>query len=51
MVIYKILNQLNGKVYIGQTTRTLEQRWKDYIKDYKYVTPQSKGYIPIIAAM
>lgn len=33
MVIYKILNQLNGKVYIGQTTRTLEQRWKNYIKD------------------
>ena len=51
MIIYKILNQLNGKVYIGQTTRTLEQRWKDYIKDYKYVTPQSKGYRPIIAAM
>ena len=51
MIIYKILKKINGKVYIGQTTRTLKQRWKDYIKDYKYITQKSKGYRPIIAAM
>lgn len=28
MVIYKITNKLNGKIYIGQTVRTLEKRWQ-----------------------
>lgn len=27
--IYKITNQMNGKVYIGQSTR-IEERWKDH---------------------
>ena len=30
MIIYKITNKLNGKVYIGQTKRTLERRWKEH---------------------
>lgn len=30
MIIYKITNMLNGKIYIGQTTRTLEQRWREH---------------------
>lgn len=28
MIIYKITNRVNGKVYIGQTVRTLEARWR-----------------------
>ena len=28
--IYKITNQINGKIYIGQTTSTVEQRWKKH---------------------
>lgn len=28
--IYKITNQINNKVYIGQTSRTIEKRWKDH---------------------
>lgn len=28
--IYKITNKINGKVYIGQTTRSVEQRWKEH---------------------
>lgn len=28
--IYKITNKLNNKVYIGQTIRTIEERWKDH---------------------
>lgn len=26
-LIYKITNKVNGKIYIGQTTQTLEKRW------------------------
>ena len=26
MIIYKVTNKVNGKIYIGQTVRTLEQR-------------------------
>lgn len=28
--IYKVTNVVNGKVYIGQTMRTIEARWKDH---------------------
>lgn len=31
MYIYKITNLVNGKVYIGQTRRTVEQRYKEHI--------------------
>lgn len=31
MIIYKVVNIINCKVYIGQTTRTLEQRRKEHI--------------------
>lgn len=31
--IYKVTNTVNGKVYIGQTSRTIEARWKEHLKD------------------
>lgn len=27
MIIYKLTNEINGKIYVGQTTRTLEERF------------------------
>lgn len=30
MIIYKITNKKDGKIYIGLTTRTLEDRWKQH---------------------
>ena len=30
MIIYKITNKINDKIYIGQTTRNLEERWKGH---------------------
>lgn len=38
MIIYKVTNAVNGKVYIGQTTQTLEKRWKNHLHDMKYNT-------------
>lgn len=29
--IYKIVNGVNGKIYIGQTRRTIEERWKEHL--------------------
>lgn len=31
--IYKITNNVNGKVYIGKTQRTIEIRWKEHQRD------------------
>lgn len=31
-LIYKITNNINGKIYIGQTYQTLENRWKKHIQ-------------------
>jgi group I intron endonuclease len=33
--IYKITNQINGKSYIGKTSKTLEQRWVWHKRDTK----------------
>lgn len=40
MVIYKITNKLNGKVYIGQTQRPLESR----IREHKQSADLGQGY-------
>lgn len=32
MIIYKITNLINGKCYIGQTTGTLEARWRKHCR-------------------
>ena len=47
MLIYKITNKINGKVYIGQTTRTLSERIQGYKKEYKWKSNSR----PIIRAM
>jgi hypothetical protein len=42
MIIYKITNIINNKVYIGQTIKTLHKRKSQHLqraKDFKYKTP------------
>jgi group I intron endonuclease len=33
LVIYKVTNTVNDKVYIGQTIRPLSDRWKQHLRD------------------
>lgn len=47
MLIYKIYNTINDKIYIGQTTQTLKERIHNYKEEVKF----SKHLRPIIAAM
>ena len=35
MIIYKITNQINNKVYIGLTTCSLEYRWSRHVAESK----------------
>ena len=35
MLVYKYVNNVNGKVYIGQTTRSLEERHKEHKRNHK----------------
>src|SRR4051812_40868511 len=43
--IYLIRNLVNGKVYVGQTARSIESRWKQHLADAK-----DRAY-PLYAAM
>ncbi len=43
--IYKITNDVNQKIYIGQTKRTIEQRWKEHQKYSQEQNSKSKLYI------
>lgn len=47
MIIYKITNEINDKIYIGQTTQSLNDRIKNYWDEVVY----SKTSRPIIEAM
>lgn len=31
--IYKVTNTINGKIYVGQTKSSIEDRWKGHVKD------------------
>lgn len=31
--VYKITNSINGKMYIGQTSRDIDVRWREHIRD------------------
>jgi len=35
MIIYKITNKVNGKFYIGKTTKTIDQRFKGHFYKHK----------------
>lgn len=43
MLIYKIINTVNGKIYIGQTIKTLEERKQQHLASFK--TLNTKLYL------
>jgi group I intron endonuclease len=36
MLIYKITNRVNGKVYIGKTNTTIAKRWRKHLNEAKW---------------
>lgn len=46
--IYKVTNKLNGKVYIGKTLSSIEERWKQHCRDSR---KESKEKRPLYAAI
>ncbi len=36
MTIYKIINKINGKIYIGQTVKTLDERLQSHYYGSRY---------------
>ena len=47
--IYKITNDINDKVYIGKTIRTLSIRWSEHLSDYKEI--QETNNRPLYSSM
>ena len=47
MVVYKITNKLNGKIYIGQTIMSLEKRWHYHILSANKHYAKSEFYADI----
>lgn len=37
MIIYKITNKINNKIYIGLTTCSLEYRWSRHVTESKNI--------------
>ena len=35
MIVYKITNDINGKIYVGQTIGTLQNRWRGHLSKAK----------------
>ena len=45
MVIYKIENIINGKIYVGKTQRTVEERFKEHARHNKtYISKAIQKY-------
>ena len=45
--IYKIVNDINDKMYIGQTSRSIQERWKEHLKE----SNSARSNHPIYRAM
>ena len=46
--IYQIINDVNGKIYIGKTERSVEERFQEHCRDYLHRNMEKR---PLYAAM
>ena len=46
--IYKITNQLNGKIYVGKTLSTIESRWREHLHEATKIRHEQR---PLYAAI
>ena len=46
--IYKIVNNINDKVYIGKTLKTVKERWREHCRDYQKEQREKR---PLYSAM
>jgi group I intron endonuclease len=46
-IIYLLTNTVNGKIYVGQTKRRLDQRWRGHVSKAKH----TKELAPIVCAI
>lgn len=46
--IYKITNDINQKIYIGMTERTIKERFKEHCQEYKRERAEKR---PLYSAM
>ena len=46
--IYKIINDVNNKIYIGKTNKSIEERFKEHWKDYERERKEKR---PLYSAM
>ncbi|EGQ3794413.1 GIY-YIG nuclease family protein [Staphylococcus pseudintermedius] len=46
--IYKITNLINDMIYIGQTTKSLEERFKNHLKDAKHINESKTKPITLL---
>lgn len=42
--LYKIVNNINNKVYIGKTYKTIQERWRNHLSDAYKIDAESMEY-------
>jgi hypothetical protein len=48
MLIYKVTNLVNGKIYIGQTRHAIEQRWERHVNRARYNLKKKEAFCSAI---
>ncbi len=43
MIVYLVKNKINGKRYVGMTTRSVEERWKEHVQDRNSKAQRNKA--------